>query len=305
MNKKFSHELFITGSKKELDEIAQALVKMGYEDQTTPTNYQNRRSLLTNWWFRPHHFSFYTDRSSKGSRTRVDAKNKDLVLTLAAMVDEGSNKGEAYVCTSFVAPAQFTRGKIYILQTDCLEAMAAFIDDRGDANGWFSSNPEYFRKATKAEIFEHFNKTMNAAEEWVSTPPKYVAGIDPITTVTAHSVDEDFIKEAHTAACSTWKKKIEKRFPAVFPKKVTYWMGQVFEYNEDKELHILAQVSNSAMALVSLRDGNRFRDAEKVNNVMNITEEEFERISVGKFKLLKGGQMKVIANDSRTFVDPE
>lgn len=38
-------------------------------------------------------------------------------------------------------------------------------------------------------------------------------------------VDEAFIKEAHKSACSDWKKKIEKKFPTVFPKSKRYKFG--------------------------------------------------------------------------------
>lgn len=36
-----------------------------------------------------------------------------------------------------------------------------------------------------------------------------------------YSVDSAFIKAAHKDACSTWKNKIEKKFPDVFKPKVT------------------------------------------------------------------------------------
>jgi hypothetical protein len=35
------------------------------------------------------------------------------------------------------------------------------------------------------------------------------------------NVTENFVKEAHAAACSEWKQKIEKQFPNIFPRKIT------------------------------------------------------------------------------------
>lgn len=32
-----------------------------------------------------------------------------------------------------------------------------------------------------------------------------------------HNVSAEFIKQAHAAACSEWKKKIQEQFPSLFP----------------------------------------------------------------------------------------
>jgi len=47
----------------------------------------------------------------------------------------------------------------------------------------------------------------------------------------AFTVDEKFIKEAHGAACSEWKQKLEKKFPEVFASKF-------FKFNEDHVVSI-------------------------------------------------------------------
>jgi len=51
------------------------------------------------------------------------------------------------------------------------------------------------------------------------------------TKKTGFTVDEKFIKEAHGAACSEWKQKLEKKFPEVFASKF-------FKFNEEHVVSI-------------------------------------------------------------------
>jgi hypothetical protein len=62
-------------------------------------------------------------------------------------------------------------------------------------------------------------------------------------------------------------------------KEVTYRRGQKF--NQAGETYILASCDAETMALISVRDGNRWTDAEKVLSVTKVTEAEFGRITVG------------------------
>lgn len=43
-----------------------------------------------------------------------------------------------------------------------------------------------------------------------------------------YKVDADFIKKAHSAACDSWKRKIEEKFPDVFPKDPRFKFKGVF-----------------------------------------------------------------------------
>lgn len=43
-----------------------------------------------------------------------------------------------------------------------------------------------------------------------------------------YQVDAEFIKEAHSAACDSWKRKIEEKFPDAFPKDPRFKFEEVF-----------------------------------------------------------------------------
>jgi hypothetical protein len=47
-----------------------------------------------------------------------------------------------------------------------------------------------------------------------------------------YNVDEEFIKEAHKAACTDWKAKIKDRFPDVF-KSLPFEFGREITINTD------------------------------------------------------------------------
>ena len=51
-----------------------------------------------------------------------------------------------------------------------------------------------------------------------------------MATKKTYSVDASFVKEAHKAACDTWKKKIETKFPEVF-KSQAFGFGDQFTIN--------------------------------------------------------------------------
>ena len=53
-----------------------------------------------------------------------------------------------------------------------------------------------------------------------------------MATKKTYNVDPAFIKEAHKAACSDWKKKIEKKFPELF-KPTAYDFGNEFPVSRD------------------------------------------------------------------------
>jgi hypothetical protein len=48
-----------------------------------------------------------------------------------------------------------------------------------------------------------------------------------------YQVDADFIKEAHSAACDSWKRKIEEKFPDAFPKDPRFEFKEVFTVTTD------------------------------------------------------------------------
>lgn len=73
----------------------------------------------------------------------------------------------------------------------------------------------------------------------------------------------------------TAKETLKVLFPEFFEE--VYKTGQFF--NRYSEIYILAQVdSGKKCALISLRDGNRFSEAVKVDAVKEITPSEFKSI---------------------------
>lgn len=77
-------------------------------------------------------------------------------------------------------------------------------------------------------------------------------------------VDKQFILDAHKAACTEWKAKLEAKFPEAFPKE-TFSIGDTIEvayqeFRTNPEYYILAQVAPDSINLISLKDGNRWTD---------------------------------------------
>lgn len=107
-----------------------------------------------------------------------------------------------------------------------------------------------------------------------------------------YKVSEQFIKDAHKVACSTWKEKLEKEFPDVFPK--TYSKGDTFiggYYNDDRTEWVLTTTGLDDKSVAMLvkkdnHDGMTYSGAHIISNWSVITEEEMIKIkSNGHFKL--------------------
>ena len=96
----------------------------------------------------------------------IDHYNPELFLALAAMTDdENGNVGEYWKFIDTVYKGNnFTRGKIYKQDKSTINTLGAFIDNKGDCNGFFDTaggNKSDFVKATKEEIIAHFSKTVD------------------------------------------------------------------------------------------------------------------------------------------------
>jgi hypothetical protein len=95
----------------------------------------------------------------------IDHYNPELFLALAAMTDkEDGNVGEywKFIDTVYMGD-NFTIGKIYKQHKSTINTHSAFIDNKGDYNGFFDSsggNKSCFIKATKEEIIAYFSKTV-------------------------------------------------------------------------------------------------------------------------------------------------
>jgi hypothetical protein len=94
-------------------------------------------------------------------------------------------------------------------------------------------------------------------------------------------VSEEFIKEAHEAACSTWKSKLEKQFPEAFPK--TYKIGDRFNKVDNRYEYMLACTGNdNHVTMINISTGDRFSDEYQVNCIRNITETELTLLVEGE-----------------------
>ncbi len=74
----------------------------------------------------------------------------------------------------------------------------------------------YWQKKNGHWVYDKQNKVKNYIE--VSSFEEYFKNETKIIKMenTLYQVDEKFIKEAHKAACDSWKLKIEEKFPKVF-----------------------------------------------------------------------------------------
>jgi len=58
-------------------------------------------------------------------------------------------------------------------------------------------------------------------------------------------------------------------------------IGQIFYHHSKGDLYILAQVDANEVSLISLREGNRWAAPVDVADIENITETEWQKISIG------------------------
>jgi hypothetical protein len=108
-------------------------------------------------------------------------------------------------------------------------------------------------------------------------------------TMEEYKVSKDFILEAHKAACATWKSKLEKQFPNLFPK--TYKVGDVLIDKNNPSLQVTIIRSTSDIMLLctgkhftnEMYNGNKVR----VTDWTNITEKELEEVFGFSYKYFK------------------
>lgn len=101
-------------------------------------------------------------------------------------------------------------------------------------------------------------------------------------------VDKSFILEAYKEACPVWKEKLEKKYPKVFEKPVTYKIGQTFVDISSNRKYLLAKVdSDYKVNMVSLDGGQNFSYPYEVKNINAITQEELFKLADSDFRLAK------------------
>jgi hypothetical protein len=153
--------------------VAMKVTKEQFENDLRPFLIQMGKHDNTWGGWIEHPYVAATSRNNKIGNYRgvdppeycIDHYNPELFLALAAMTDkEDGNVGEYWkFIDTFYMGDNFTRGKIYKQHESTINTYSAFIDNKGDYNGFFDSsggNKLEFIKATKEEIIAYFSKTV-------------------------------------------------------------------------------------------------------------------------------------------------
>jgi hypothetical protein len=110
---------------------------------------------------------------------------------------------------------------------------------------------------------------------------------------TTFKVPAKFIIDGHAEACSTWKQKLERKFPALFTplqRSITFKAGDRFTIRDSD--FILAQTAPDTIALICLENGNRWAEPIKVGNSLAVTVEELTSICPSNNLVYKGKPVK-------------
>lgn len=97
-----------------------------------------------------------------------------------------------------------------------------------------------------------------------------------------YEVSVSFIKEAHNAACSEWKRKLEAKFPEVFVEEKTYKVGNKFKLGG--ETYLLARTGEGMkVVLIELESGNIYTYSVAVKSQQKITVDEMNALTADNF----------------------
>jgi hypothetical protein len=154
-------------------DVTMKVTKQQFENDLKPSLTQMGRHDNTWGGWIDHPYVTVNSKNNKVSNYRgidyteycIDHYNPELFLALAAMTDkEDGNVGEYWKFIDTVYKGNnFTRDKIYKQHKSTINTYSAFIDNKGDYNGFFDSsggNKLDFIKATKEEIIAYFSKTV-------------------------------------------------------------------------------------------------------------------------------------------------
>ena len=82
--------------------------------------------------------------------------------------------------------------------------------------------------------------------------------------------------------CSTAKGVLSEIFPEVFKEGKSFKIGDIFSIDSEidiEDFYMLSQTGPSKVALINLREGNRYEDPIEVEDVTHITSEELKQIT--------------------------
>jgi hypothetical protein len=142
------------------DDLKPSLLKMGKQDNTWGD--WNDDTYITSSF--KEKIGNYSKFIIKNDSLIIEDYNPELFLALAAMTDkEDGNLGEwwKFKGNGVYCGDNFTHDKLYKQIEPTIEITGAFEDNKGDSNGFYttnSSNQECFIKATQEEIIAHFSK---------------------------------------------------------------------------------------------------------------------------------------------------
>jgi hypothetical protein len=140
--KNFKYALAIKGSEEQVTSLIPKLIELGYKWGSRRANdFDEYPCLITDYGEGKGSLGFM--HNNRG-QLEVSASNPELVLALAAMVDdEDTYKGECFVCVTDYRDVTWG---------DCMVGDFKQITENGECT------TIRWRKATKEEILEHFNK---------------------------------------------------------------------------------------------------------------------------------------------------
>ncbi len=171
--KNFATPIAIVGTMEQLEEIAKELKTLGYSESLASIS-NNDDMIITCSNGHCHKFLFVHNNSdgwltvfgntdkNETERIKVLANDKDLVLALAAMVDDDKPYlGEYWLNTSpdYNGTVRTRLGKIIEIR----KVDNWIVLDSDPNNGWNPYVPSH-RKATKEEIINHFTKQPQVGE---------------------------------------------------------------------------------------------------------------------------------------------
>jgi hypothetical protein len=269
--KNFKYPLQIQGSKEELDSFLSPLTELGYR-KSYDFGTSDPKYLVTNFGNLPenngvldfvHHFD--------PRRITVYASNRELVLALAAVVDDDKFYPGEYVTPVRDSWAgEITFGRLYKV-IDYDRPYVKFIDVDGDENGLHPSN---LRKATKEEIIS-----------WFENPTEEVSELE--------SEDSSFLKVLHAGGNDFVKEALEIKFPNLFPRPAFRAGDKINVEVEHGILHlmIISSLNTNAIRLVNLLTG-KYGTSVFVEDFNAITEGELLRAGED-FKITLNNYTKV------------
>jgi hypothetical protein len=113
-------------------------------------------------------------------------------------------------------------------------------------------------------------------------------------TQTTFKVSREFIVAGHKDACSTWKTKLETKFPEAFQTPTeapTFKMGdRISGIDIDNNEYMLAQIDDESINLINLSNGNRWHKPVHVDSPRKITLAEFKQLGVSSPEIVVNGK---------------